>query len=60
MHAGRYQYSAAEQVDRVVRQLGDCYRERRTTVIEFIFSGLTDPLQSFSDAFKMGETDRDR
>lgn len=55
-----YRYGATRNVDRVVQRLADLYRERRTTIIDVIFSTPADPLQSFSDAFKVRGPDGDR
>lgn len=58
--AGRYRYAAAARADALVQRLLELYHERRTTVIDLIFSSPPDPLRSFSDAFKVGDHDDDR
>jgi hypothetical protein len=57
---GRHRYRAAPATDAIVERLLAIYVERRTSVIDAIFSAPADPLQSFSDAFKMGDHDDDR
>lgn len=52
--ADAYRYVATARIDAAVQRLLECYRERRTSVIDAIFSSKPDPLQSFSDAFKLG------
>lgn len=51
--AVRYVASPADDV--LVGRLAQTYRERRTSVIDCIFSWQPDPLRSFSDAFKLRE-----
>jgi len=46
-----HRYAASGETDEVVQLLGDAYQLRRSAVIDEIFS--EDPLQSFSDAFKV-------
>lgn len=50
-----YRYAATGDLDTLVQRLLELYRERRTTVIDLIFSSPIDPLRSFSDAFKLGD-----
>lgn len=47
-----FSYSARSHVDALVERLADAYRERRTSVIERIFSQ-RDAIQSFADAFRL-------
>ncbi|HEX3465915.1 MAG TPA: hypothetical protein VHS78_17845 [Candidatus Elarobacter sp.] len=60
VESGSWRYAGAAKDDRLVRRLAELYRERPTTVIDFIFSPPSDTLQSFSDAFKVGDGDADR
>ncbi len=51
---GTFRYApASSQLDRLVGQLAQLYRERPTTVTKAIFSGPNDKLQTFADAFKL-------
>lgn len=50
----RYHYAPrTPEDDRRVQQLADVYRERRVTVIQWIYGPPIDKLQSFADAFKL-------
>ena len=42
-----------EDLDKAVRALIACYRDRRTAVITAIFSRPTAAIQSFADAFRL-------
>jgi len=55
-----HRYRASPATDAIVGRLLALYVERRTSVIDAIFSAPADPLQSFSDAFKVGDHDDDR
>lgn len=44
--------SQQETLDRTVRELSRCYKERRVAVINTIFANPHDHIRSFSDAFK--------
>ncbi len=48
-----YAYAASHHADKLVERLADAYRERRTAVIERIFSGRKEAMQSFADAFRI-------
>jgi hypothetical protein len=48
----RYQPSPPEVGD-TIRNLAEVYTERRVTITQMIFTAPTDPLQSFSDAFRL-------
>ena len=49
----RYRYAPGRSDD-VVTKLAEVYRVRRTTVIQAIFSGPSDAVRSFADAFLLG------
>jgi hypothetical protein len=55
-----FRYDAGERSDALVQRLHELYMERRTSVIDMIFAARPEPLQSFSDAFKIGEPNDDR
>ena len=44
---------ASSQLDRLVEQLAQLYRERPMAVTKAIFASPNDKLQSFADAFKL-------
>jgi hypothetical protein len=48
-----YRY-APGRFDGPVNELADVYRTRRTSVIQAIFSGPSDAVRSFADAFLLG------
>ena len=50
-----FRYSANAEDDALVQRLGAVYEERRTAVIDRIFSEGRDPLQRFADAFRFRE-----
>lgn len=51
---GEYRFEArSEDLDKAVRALLACYRERRTAVITAIFSRPTAAIQGFADAFRL-------
>ncbi len=50
-----YFYAAPAGADRLVQRLAELYADRRSAVIERIFSDRKDPLQPFSDAFRLRE-----
>ncbi len=47
-----YRFSASGTVDRTIADVAQCYRERRVSMINLIFSNPLDHIRSFSDAFK--------
>lgn len=51
---GSYKYEVANRFDGTVNDLADVYRTRRTTVIQAIFSGPSEAVRSFADAFLLG------
>ena len=55
---GEYRYSSG-RFGVVVDELADVYRVRRTTVIQAIFSGPSDAVRSFADAFLLGSDEED-
>jgi hypothetical protein len=50
---GRARYAAASSIDRAVRMLATMYRQRRTALIDRIFTERPDPMRSFADAFRL-------
>lgn len=54
---GRFRYRCDARKDRFVRELREEYARRPVRVIELIFSGRDDALESFSDAFRLGADD---
>ena len=51
-----FRYSpVTEEMDRRIDQLAEAYAKRRTTVIGLIFSGPSEAVRGFSDAFKLRE-----
>lgn len=51
-----FRYSpASEDVDLRVDQVAEAYAKRRTTVIGLIFSGPSEGVRGFADAFKLRE-----
>jgi len=48
-----YRYAAAAPEDEVIRQLAVTYLERRTSLIEFIFSAPVRDVRVFADAFRI-------
>jgi hypothetical protein len=50
-----YEYAADGGPDDLVRRLAEAYRDRRTAVIERIFSRKKDPMRFFADAFRIRE-----
>ena len=57
--SGTYQYESSERFEEAVKELADIYRSRRTSVIQTIFSGPSDAVRSFADAFKLGPEEED-
>lgn len=53
-----FRYAASEADDRLVQRLAQVYQERKTAVIDRIFS-LGDPMRSFADAFRLKEQQPD-
>jgi hypothetical protein len=50
----RYRYAPAEpNVDKLVGQLAQFYRDRRVAVITAIYSGPVSKVQTFADAFRL-------
>lgn len=60
IHEETFRYAASGATDVLIQRLLELYRERRTTVIDLIFSSPVDPLRSFSDAFRLREDRDDR
>ena len=54
---GRFRYRSDARKDRFVRELREEFARRPVSVIELIFSGRDDALESFSDAFRLGADD---
>ncbi len=54
---GTYSYTAKDDVDEDVRMTSDAYAKRKTTIIELIFSGPSESVRGFSDAFKFRKDD---
>ena len=53
---GTFLYSpTSDEVDRQIDQLAEAYAKRRTTVIGLIFSGPSEGVRGFADAFKLRE-----
>ena len=51
-----FRYSpTSEEVDRSVDRVAEAYAKRRTTVIALIFSGPSEGVRGFADAFKLRE-----
>jgi predicted transcriptional regulator len=50
-----FHYAASPADDVLVKKLKTVYEERRTTVIDYIFTDRVDPMRSFADAFRIGE-----
>jgi hypothetical protein len=52
--AGTYRFAPKDpDAGKLVKELAAAYRERRVTVIEAIYGKGSDPLQDFSDAFRL-------
>jgi hypothetical protein len=49
----RYRYASDPNVDRLVSQLGELYRQRRVAVITEIYSNPVKKVQTFADAFRL-------
>lgn len=49
-----FRYAASPADDSLVKQLGAVYEERRSSVIDQIFTD-RDPMRSFADAFRIRE-----
>ncbi len=49
-----YRYEPSGDFDGVVNDLAQVYRTRRTSVIQTIFSGPSEAVRSFADAFLLG------
>ncbi|HEY1729873.1 MAG TPA: helix-turn-helix domain-containing protein [Candidatus Baltobacteraceae bacterium] len=54
-----FRYAASSDDDALVKRLGTVYEERRSAVIDRIFSAKRDPLQHFADAFRLREDSTD-
>jgi hypothetical protein len=51
---GTYRFAPAnEQWRQLVQALAEAYRERRLTVVQAIYAGPSDAIQSFADAFRI-------
>lgn len=51
---GAYRYEPSGEFDGVVNELAQVYQTRRTSVIQTIFSGPSEAVRSFADAFRLG------
>jgi len=49
----KYRFNSASPDTAVVADLEKIYKQRRVSVISFIYSKPTDPLRAFSDAFRL-------
>ena len=49
----KYRFNAASPDSARVSELEKIYKERRVSVISFIYSKPSDPLRAFSDAFRL-------
>ena len=59
--AGKYRFAPRQaEWSRLVEALAETYRERRPTVIEVIYTGPADALQSFADAFRIRKDSQDK
>lgn len=54
-----FRYAANAKDDALVERLGVVYGERRTAVIDRIFSDRRDPMQHFANAFRLRENTSD-
>ena len=54
-----FRYAASPSDDALVQRLARVYEERRSAVINGIFSEHRDPMRSFADAFRFTEPDPD-
>lgn len=54
----RYQPRSRE-IDATIRELARVYSERRVTVTQMIFTAPADPIQIFSDAFRLRKDESD-
>jgi len=54
-----FRYAANSDDDALVKRLGAVYEERRSAVIDRIFSSKRDPLQYFANAFRLREDPAD-
>ncbi|HTX03259.1 MAG TPA: hypothetical protein VMD07_06225 [Candidatus Acidoferrales bacterium] len=54
-----FRYAAADDDDALVERLGAVYDERRSAVIDRIFSERRDPMRQFADAFRLREDHSD-
>lgn len=50
-----FRYAPSPADDELVKRLASVYQERRTSVIDYIFSKRSDPMRSFADAFRIGK-----
>jgi hypothetical protein len=44
---------ATPEIDAMVRQLLQCYRERPVSMIKLVYAQAADPLRAFADAFRL-------
>lgn len=58
-HNGDFQYAASPDDDALVKRLAAVYGERRTAVINRIFTEPRDAMRTFADAFRLKDTDDD-
>ena len=56
-HSGNaaYRYAASAQDDRLVGELADAYRRRKSTVVQAVLSAMGSDVQALSDAFRLRE-----
>ena len=54
-----FSYDTSGEYAAIVDELAEVYRTRRTTVIQAIFSGPSEAVRSFSDAFLLGPQDEE-
>jgi DNA-binding transcriptional ArsR family regulator len=54
---GRFRYRSERGRDELVRALREEYARRPVSIIELIFKGRDEALESFSDAFRFGRDD---
>jgi hypothetical protein len=52
-NSASYRFDSSGPNAAVVAELGKIYKQRRVSVISFIYSKPTDPLRAFSDAFRL-------
>lgn len=53
----KYRYRESPELDQLVVQLAELYRERRVSVITLIYAKPVDRVRTFADAFRLRGTD---